>query len=451
MIQKRSTVFRRLLWVIRFGILVLVAAIPPSAVAAISWDGGGNSNWWFDPANWNEESGPYLPPAEDGGGSPVPTDAQINIGTGPWDVTGEGVVFDPQNDPFFLAAAGLLYPTGSSLVGITGRDYGPQTLLRLYVTRNSTNHNRVTIKSGDLQIEGFTIVGRSGGILDGENLGEVIQTGGNVSIPIASLDIGQREFSGAGNGRWEYRGGTLEVSLLGGTGLRLSAGGSTGAGGTGRFVMHRPIDGGHVRVHDFTVASFGGLAGIPGPPFDPDGITTGVGIAEFRHENGGTRPIQVARNLVINNGLDADGFGVRSSRLVLKLDSAPVVGAGGVPANLGLFDVDFDPSDASVGTILGVGSNGPIFSNEDATSHYGEGAIVSAVFAGTQYNWTISYHGNISWFDADNSVVGEITGPGTGTDVVLIGLSSVPIPEPALVVLVAPWIFCLAVRRNRQL
>jgi len=357
------------------------------------------------------------------------------------------VVYDPLNDPFFPAAASLAYPTGSGLVPFTGRDYGPETLFRLYVSRNTTNHNRLTIKSGDLQIESFTIVGRSGSMVGEENLGDVIHTGGRVSIPLSSLDIGHRELSGWGNGIWEYRSGTLEVSLLGGAGLRLSAGGSAGAGGTGRFVMHRPADGGHVRVKDFAVASFGGIAGAP--ELDPDGITTGVGTVEFHYANGGTRPIQVARNLAINNGLDADGFGVRSARLALQLDSAPLVDAGGVPANLGLFDVDFDQSDVSVGTILGVGSNGPIFSNEDGSSHYPEGEVVSAVFAGTQYNWTISYRGNISWSDPENSAVSEITGPGTGADVVLIGMNSFPIPEPGVLALVVPCTFLLPRQRRR--
>jgi hypothetical protein len=402
--------------------------------AAIGWDGGGNSNWWFDPVNWSrdmDEGGPFLPPSQ---GQPViATDLQVNNGSGTWDTTGEGVVYDPANDPFFASAANLAYPTGSPLASTAGfeRDYGPQTLYRFYISRNTTNTNLVTIKSGDLAIDSTAIVGRSGSTEDPmnpgqylQNSGRVNQLGGTVRFPLNALDIGQRETSGWGNGVWDYRGGTLEVSEIGGAGLRLSHGGSSGTGGHGRFIMHNPTTGGHVRAFNFVVASNGG-PGVEG--LDPDGVLTGVGIVEFHFENGGTRPIQVTQNLSINNGLDSDMLGTRSSRLELVLDSAPTL-TGGVPQNLGLFDVAF----GGTGSILGTGDldgdfvfdNDRVFSNADASAHYREGDTVSAIFGNTKYNWTISYTGDIAWTDADNSVVGTISGPAFGTDIVLMGHSS---------------------------
>jgi len=399
-----------------FTTIVSLSASP--AEAAINWDGGGNSMWWFDPVNWSRDAdpgGPFLPPSQ---GQPVfATDAQIN-GIGPNPQTpGAEVVYDPANDPFFASAATRPYPTGSVLTTSPSvmRDYGPQTLYRLYISRNTTNANTLRIKSGDLAIESTTIIGRSGSTAEAQNLGMVIQEGGSLRLPLENLDMGNREGSGWGNGTYDYGGGILEVALEGDIGIRLSAGGSAGTGGVGKFIMRNPASGGRVRTFDFEVSSHGG---------NGDGVLTGVGIVEFHFANGGTRPIQLQRNLVINNGLDDDMAGIHSARLDLKLDAAPAL-TGGIPQNLGLFDINF--GEQSNGIITGSGDLGNIFSNLDATAQYAEGSTISAILGSTKYNWTISYTGNITWTDADNSVVGSITGMGTGTDVVLMGLSSEPI------------------------
>ncbi|HMO85985.1 MAG TPA: hypothetical protein PKC18_13810, partial [Lacipirellulaceae bacterium] len=315
--------------------LIAAAALTAAAAllatptpAAIVWDGEAGTNWWFNPVNWNTNSNDnvQLPPSTPISGA----DAQLNAGTGVWDVTGEGVVYDPANDPHFAAASSLVFPTGSTMVSTPGvnRDYGPETIYRLYVSRNTTNHNLLTIKSGDLVIESTTIIGRSGSSVGNQNEGRVVQTGGSVRLPTIALDLGQREASGWGNGVWDYRGGVLEVSLVGGNGLRLSAGGGAGAGGTGRFIMRNPASGGYVRTFVLNVAANGGPGGF-GNSANPDGVNTGVGILEFHFENGGTRPFQVEQNLSINNGRESDTTdAVRSSRLALVLNSAPTVTAG---------------------------------------------------------------------------------------------------------------------------
>jgi hypothetical protein len=432
--------------------LILLAAIAsiaahafvPSAQGAITWDGQGGSNWWFNPVNWHIDGSPnnVLPPNP----TIASGDAQINIGTsGAWNVTGEGVVYDPANDPFYAAAFSLTYPTGSPTATMPGimRDYGPETIYRLYVSRLTTNTNVLTIKSGDLVVENTTIIGRSGSTASQQNQGIVVQTGGQVRFPTTAVDIGQREPPTVdnpqrwGNGVWDYRGGILEVQQVSGTGgIRLSHGSNgNGAGGQGRFIMHNPATPGRVRTFDFTVASFGGPTG-GNAALDPDGVTTGVGIVEFHYENGGTRPIQVDRNLSINNGLDADLFGTRSSRLEFVVNQAACVGAGCVPNNVGLFDVDFNS--VFGGTITGTGdltgdavfNNDRVFSNAAGTSHYREGDIVSGTFGGVRYDWKISYSGNITWDNADAGDVGTVTGNGTGVDVVLIGFGSVSVGIP---------------------
>ena len=434
------------------GVLGAAALLAASAAqAAITWDGGSDTNWWFDPVNWSrDEDCPnvngicYLPPAQDAGGSPVNIDAQINSG---WNLTtsdgqgdgqpgdGEGVVYDPANDPNFAAAASFRYPTGSSLLtnSVLMRDYGPETLYRFYMSRNTTNTNLLTIKSGDLAIESLTQIGRSGSTAAEQNLGRVNQLGGIVRLPLTSLDIGQRESSGWGNGTWDYRGGSLEVSEEGTGALRLSHGGGNGPGGHGRVIVHNPASGGHLRAWNVQVASHAGVdEGPPGPDgsifnplLDPDGVTTGVGIFDFHFENGATRPVQVYNNLSLNNGTDPNTLGIRSSRLELNLNAAPPVDGGGVPINLGLIDVDFENDGG--GTIGGTGSLGGTFSNFDGSVNYNEGATVSADFGGTRYNWTMTYLGNISWSDVENSVLASVDATG-GKDVVLVGLSSEALP-----------------------
>jgi hypothetical protein len=202
--------------------------------------------------------------------------------------------------------------------------------------------------------------------------------------------------------------------------------------------MHNPETPGYVRALNFNVAAHGGVAGMPA--VSPNGSTVGVGIAEFHFENGGTRPIQVTRNLIINNGSVTTG--TRSARLELVLDEAPTVDMNGVPQNLGLFDVDFafdsviDNSNFWQGAISGTGALGLFFSSADGSTLYTQNAEIAATFGNTEYVWNISYTGKISWsgcdettgtglacVGADNGVVGTIAGTG-GNDVVLIGLSS---------------------------
>jgi hypothetical protein len=162
-----------------------------------------------------------------------------------------------------------------------------------------------------------------------------------------------------------------------------------------------------------------------------DAITRGIGVVEFHFENGGTRPIQVIDDLIINNGADETGTLTRSARLELVLNEAPMLD-GGVPENVGLFDVDFNDPDVldPAGSILGSGTNARLFSNADGSTVYQPGSTVSAVFGGTQFNWTISYTGDILWDgNGDTGVVTSVSEAG-GTDIVLIGLSSVDIGLP---------------------
>lgn len=420
---------------------VVVCSQP--AEAAIVWDAEAGTQWWFNPLNWNvaSNSNTVLPPSNNAAGSSA-SDTQINIGTGAWD-QGEGVVFDPVNDPNFATVGSITFPTG----------YGPQVINHLYMSRNTLNSNKLTIK-GDLTFQERVHVGRSSGVRGQGTSATIIQESGFVQITLRELDLAQVDTSnpGYGNGTYDYRGGSLEVSQSGGNGLRLSNGSNSlssdglkaGAAGIGKFIARNPATPGHIRAYSLTTSAFAGFdegtVGDPSdsifdPAFDADGVNTGVGIFEFRYANGGTRAIQVNTNMSLNNGVDQNTKGIRSSRLDLQLDQAACVGSGCVPNNLGLFDIDFD----NVGGLLlgagdlnnnGIFNDDRVFSNITDTADYREGDMVSATFGSTQYNWTISYTGNITWSNANDSVLSSVTGTGTGVDIVLIGHSSVSASLP---------------------
>ena len=392
------------------------------------WDHENNTNWWFDPVNWSASFNglPALPAMSDSGGF---TEAVISNG---WDLAGEGVVYDPLQDPHFAAAATLAFPSGSGLRSYLLGDFQREHLWRLEISRSAASDNRLTVKSGDLLIASTTIVGRSGSA-QSVSEGRLVQTGGRIRVPIASLDLGYSDGDGDGwgNGVYEYHGGTLEVSLAQNTasGIRVAHGRSstgTGPSGISRFVVHNPTSGGHIRTRNYQSASYrGDNNSATNPLLDPNGSTRGVAITEFHYENGATRPLQITGNLVIHNGLHTDTGGATSSRLDLQLHEAPCAGSGCIPENLGLFDVDFDLGfGTNGGSLQGVGSQAQMFSSVDGSTHFPEGSTVAASFGGTEYRWTISYTGDIAWNDAENSVVGTIQGPGMGKDVVLIGLDS---------------------------
>ena len=400
----------------------------PSVIAAINWDAEAGTQWWFDPVNWdrNSNANMALPPGDSTTGA---TDTQINIGYG---LGAEGVVYDPTNDPNFPPPGSITFPP----------TFGPQLIRELYISRASSTtnpaaNNLLTIK-GDLEFRGTVVIGRSSGIDGTFTNGRVNQLSGFVNAPLTEFTIAGPDTSraGYGNGIYDYRGGKFDIGSIGGAGLRLSHGSNstngvtgqpTGASGVGRFIVRNPNSGGYVRAFDVAVASYAGVSDAVTTNADPNGVTRGVGIFEFHYENGRTRPFQVPHNISLNNGFDAATGGTRSSRLDLVLNQAPCTGTACVPNDIGLFDVDFggifSGSIQGTGDLNGDTFNDQVFSSADASINYFQGTMVSATFGSVKYNWTISYTGDITWTDADNSVVNTISGTG-GTDIVLIGHSS---------------------------
>jgi hypothetical protein len=398
-----------------FFLLALCALVLSSstAFAAISFDATSGTSWWFDPANWSTHGAgavaPYkVPPTNDG---VAVTDTNLNNG---WDNTGEGVVYDPVNDPFYtslISPDNYIYPTA------VDPRFDRDTIWRLYITSGAaTADNKLTIKSGELEVinsptsAGYVLIGR-GGATAGLK-GTLVQTGGSLLVRNENVDIGQFSTS-SGNGIYDYFDGTFEAGLVtdatASKGLRLSA----GNGATGRLAIHNSSSPGHFRVKDFTV----------GATLNTSGVSINESTVEFFANADGTRPVQVMRNLNLNHQDDTGVSGsTRSAVLKLSLDAPPAVDGSGVPINLGLFDVQ--------GNIQGISDL--FYNNTVANSGipYNEGDLVSATFAGSTYNWTISYTGDIAWDNFDNSDVGTISGAGSGNDIVLIGYSSVVVSNP---------------------
>jgi hypothetical protein len=401
--------------------MLAAPALSHTAQAAISFDGEAATPWWFDPVNWEDDMA--ATPNVDLPGTIVDAarnDVLLNDGF--------AVTYDPGTDPDYP-------PTGVTFAPGYAADYIP----KLYISRDSPTTNVLTI-NGDLAVEGLTAVGRSSGTDGMTAVGQIIQTGGLFRTVFANLDLGAADTSnaGLGSGIYDYRGGSLFVGSDSGT-LRLSSGSNTvnevtaevtGASGPGKVIVHNPDSPGFIRASAMEIASFSGSNTAPATR-NPDGINRGVGIVEFHYENGGVRPIQVAGNLSINNGLVADGQArSRSSRLELVLDEAPTLVDDVKPIDLGLFSIDYTTTDFVVGILNGTGdldgdgvfNNDRVFSNADASIAYRQEDVVSAIFGSTKYNWTISYTGNIEWADADTSAITSIAGTG-GNDIVLLGLS----------------------------
>jgi hypothetical protein len=417
--------------------VILQATLVPVAIGAILWDAGAGTQWWFNPVNWNAPGNPntVLPPSNNAAGTTA-GETQINLGTGAWD-QGEGVVYDPTNDPDFGAALSIPFPA----------TFNRQKISDFYLSRGTPDSNRLTIK-GNLTFQGRVHVGMSSGTRGLSTDGLIVQESGSVDIPVRELDLALVDTAnvGFGNGVYDYRGGTLAVSQLGGSGLRMSVGSTSnssdgmkaGPAGIGKLVIHNPATPGYIRTKSLVTALYAGFdegpVGPNGSEFDSEvdsnGITTGVGIFEFHYNNGATRPIQINNSMTLNNGVDRNTLGIRSSRLDIVLDAAPCLGAGCVPNTVGLFDIDFD---GFGGTLLGDGdldedgvfNDDRVFSNLDNTLDYREGDMISATFGSIQYHWTISYSGDITWDNANTGDLASVTGPGTGVDIVLVGHSSV--------------------------
>jgi len=312
-----------------------------------------------------------------------------NHNMGQFDVDGDGVVFDPVNNPREeIVVSGL--DSGdvdneldmSSWDASTNRYSGFNKIHFGDVQPGQTS--KLTVRSGilnpfaDIQMNQLR-----------DTTAHMVQEGGTVEV---GSDFTMNHAQSNTTATYDYRGGTLEV------GNRFRMGRSSDAG-TSRIIIRNPDNGGRISV---------------GGDFDMAESANSIATAEFHYANGGTRPVQIDGELSLRS------FGplpeTRSPRLDLELDEAVGTNGEGVPENLGLF---------ATGDGVGGISQGPnLFYDAESESFLEQGDEVSAEFGNTEYKWQISYEGDINFADPANSVVDSIAASG-GDDVVLEGLSSV--------------------------
>jgi hypothetical protein len=392
---------------------------------------------WFNTANWNYA----LPNASATGTLPeeaVPTDLVTapNLDANNAAMPAVGVLFDPANDPLTPGGKNANYIANFGF-NVTG---GTSTLYLAYgdYTTNYTiaAPNKLTIESGTMEANVVT-VGR-------DDQGILVQNGG-VFISDNKFDIGGANHSTGtiGSGTFEYHGGTFiagnQIQVAPG---QTVSGMSLTSAAVGRLVVYNDgPDGAILSTNgvDFALNSAGkGTIGIVEFHFDedPDGLNPGV------------RPVQNDYNtpngeLVIKNGTNL------SSRLNLVLDVSPgtslaAPAAGSTYINLGLFK---DQSIASNGTWPKL-----FYTLNSGTTDYTQGATIAAAYSGTTYSWTISYSGVITFDNTATSAYtsADIAATG-GSDVVLLGVSPVLVPEPtSLGILGGAGGLILARRRRRN-
>jgi hypothetical protein len=399
-------------------------ASPKAAHGEVDYTATGNQSW-FNTANWIETTGSTTGTLPETYIAAATTNA-ANIDANNATMPSVGVLFDPAND------AGT--PGGANANYIAQMGQGASTLYVGNATSltnfTSAAPNKLTIESGTIEANVITD-GRDGNGIIVQN-GGVLMTDGKFAIQ------GENHTQTIGSGTYEYHGGTYiannQVQIASGNTTSTAAGvvGVTSAG-VGRFVVYNDGPAGAILVtNGFIVGANTGGKGT-------------IGIVEFHYDLnpsgvGNVRPIQDNFNTTNGSLKLSNGTNV-SSRLNLVLDTAPTLIAG-APQNLGLFKTQ---------SITGSGTFPKLFYTlNDGTIAYTQGATISATFASTTYNWTISYSGLITFDNSATSAYtsSDISADGAaGNDIVLIGVA---VPEPASLSLLGGGAASLLLARRRR-
>jgi hypothetical protein len=411
---------------------VFVAA-PKAAHGEVDYTATGDQSW-FNTANWMESTGSTtgtLPEVYVANGVTNASNIDANNASMP----SVGVLFDPAND---AATPGGKNANYTAQMG----QAGPGGAATLYLSNSTAFTDFTHAAPNKLTIESGTI--ETGVVTDGRDGNGIIVLNGGTFITDQKLAIqGDNHTVTIGSGTFEYHGGTYiagnQVQVASGQGTSTLAGsiGNTSAG-VGRFVVYNDGPDGAVLISN-------------GISFATNTNTKGtIGIVEFHYdlnnENiGNVRPVQDNFNTT-NGQLKLDNATNTSTRLNLVLDAAPSV-IGGNVQNLGLFKTQ---------SITGSGTFPKLFYTlADGTVAYTQGATISATFASTNYSWTISYSGLITFDNSGTSAYSSSdisTAGAAGNDVVLIGLpSGNNIPEPASMALLGGAGSMIMARRRQRI
>ncbi|HEY2828232.1 MAG TPA: PEP-CTERM sorting domain-containing protein [Pirellulales bacterium] len=375
---------------------VVLATTASQVSAATIWDGGGGTNWWYDPVNWNANSNDNVTLPNMG--------LQVNNAT-ELDGTAAGaisVVFDPTNDPNFAT-----------------HNFDPYVLYDMYLGNTAApNSSTLTINSGTLQVSNVPALAGHGNLFISRSVvnqtNTVIQNGGTLQITDATQGRMSLANAAGATGIYEYHGGVFEAGLgtgeaAGSIGVRVGGDNTTSGLGNGIFKVYNDGPVGHIHVANFLVSP--GAAGT-------------TGTVEFHYGNGGVRPIQVDYNLSLRNTATQNAY------LDLVLNSAPTLHSGSVPQDLSLFVLD--PTNGVYSGVAGQtlpkafqvkpGGSLTLTTDTNADGFLETGDVVSSVFGGNTYNWTVSTTG-LTTLNTSTSAISSIAATG-GKDFVLMGLSS---------------------------
>jgi hypothetical protein len=408
------------------------AAGGPKAWAGTSYSSITDGNW-FNATNW-------------GGNPSTASDADIFSGQGFDNLTPDGVVYDPVNDP-----SAATNPTFSTLAGqlYLGGGSGSATL--------ANDAGKLTVKSGSgataLTVGGTTglIIGRpqTSGSSNTSEQAALVMAGGTVTLTAGSIDLSSSNSTAAAlalnqNNTLDYTNtATVNATAKNGSGLRMDPVNMAATATYNSTLVLRHVAGGTGSIN-FASVILGADSGIAG---------TANNTVEFHYGGGGVDTVNVGNGLAGNSLKIANiasttassggaGGGKINSFLNLVLDEAPALTPDGRAPDLGLFMLD-DSVTGTTANTQAVNTTDPTkeFKFIDGTS-LTEGAIVSSTFGGQTYNWNLYYDGNING--------STITGQGTGNDVVLIGQVAATTPEPASVGLIAMGGLLALGRRKRR-
>jgi hypothetical protein len=394
---------------------------------------------WFNTSIWvNNTTSTTGTLPESGAYTTGEFDLNANNATLP----GTGVLFDPAaqiGNANYVAKIEIANNTGTFYIASANN------------SGNSLNSapNALTVNSGTIEAYSVT-VGR-------DYSAQVTQNGGLVKVD-NSIKVGGANSAGDfattvnGSGTYAYHGGTLIVL----NGLQIGAGNN--AGGVSNTSITTPEEGKFVVYND---QAAGAILCNGSVSFCTNSNNAGTtGIVEFHYDDnllgaGGVRPIQLNSfnttnsKLSINNAVDAGGgTGTLLSELNFVVDNAVSLNSNnGLQQNLGLF---------AENTISGSATFPKIFYATDGVTGYTQGATISSVLGGHTYSWTISYSGVITFSNTATSAYDSATGIAAtgGNDIVLLGLSAVPlpnVPEPtSMALLGGAGSLILARRRQRK-
>ncbi len=304
--------------------------------AAVTWNGGGNDNFWQTAANW-------------GGTAPGNGDALFFAGT---------TRLAPTNDFSSLTIAGLTFSSTAEAFTLSGNAVGlgggitnsSASLQTINLGLNLTANQTVYAVKGDVTING--VIGETGGSFGLTNLGSKVLTlrnantfSGGVTLAKGTLAIGSDAALGTGPLRFGVTGSTIAAGIQSADATPHTITNKLSMAGDSVVLTFGAVSGGTgdlTFTNNFSLAS----GGTPTRTFAVNNTTTFNGVLSGR----GTTLIKTGNGTLILNGPNTYGGGttINAGTLAISADnnmgatSGALSLAGGTLSNT--VDVALDPA-----------------------------------------------------------------------------------------------------------